>query len=291
MKTSARKTAKKRHLTPKQRKQRRIRVAISVVVLILVLPVLLAAVLWWRGLLPTREEMPRYKEWLVLMFTNWKHTRLPEAEVIGIDISHYQGGINFDELCFHLDASRRMYSSQQKDTKPRQVDFLIAKATQGSRMQDNYYNSNKQGCREKGILFGAYHFYSLKSGAKAQADNFIQYAGLQKGDLVPVLDVEPADGKLPERDSVLQWLQIVSKYYDVKPMIYTNEKTYTNYFLKSDKFKRYPFWIARYGGKEPSKHHAMWQCAESGRAGGVTGPVDVDIFRGTKSDLGLYVIK
>lgn len=269
----------------------RIGVATGVAAFVLLLPLLTAGILWWKGLLPTREEMPKYKEWLRLMIHGWKHTRLPEAEVIGIDISHYQGSVNFDELCFHLDPTRRMYSSPQKNTKPRKVDFLIAKATEGTRMQDSYYNQNKQGCRDNDILFGAYHFYSPQASATLQANNFISYSKLQKSDFAPVLDIEPVNGRLPMKDSVDKWLYIVGRYYGVKPIIYTNEKTFTGYFLKDKRFQSYPYWIARYGGKEPSRHHAMWQCAESGRAGGVTGPVDIDIFRGTKSDLGLYVIK
>ncbi len=292
MKSSSPQKPKRRHLTPKQRKLLRRRIAITIVVVVLLLPVIVAAVLWWRGLLPTREELPRYKERILIMLQGWKHTRLPHGDVIGIDISHYQGNIDYEELCFHIDNTRRLYSSEKKDTQRRPVDFVIAKATQGNRMQDAYYNRNKQGCREHSILFGAYHFYSLLSSATSQADNFIHFAQLQKGDIVPVLDIEPVDERLPEQDSVLKWLQIVGKYYGVKPMVYTNEKTYKQYFLKTNLFKQYPFWIARYGGREPSKHHVMWQCAESGRVGGITGPVDLDVFRGTMADLKhLYVIK
>ncbi len=286
------KKKRRHHSSAKQRKQWRIILAVGIVVLILLVPIVIAGILWWRGLLPTREELPRYKERILIMLQGWKHARLPEGEVIGIDISHYQGNINFGELCFHIDNTRRMYSSPRKDTRQRNVDFVIAKATQGSNMQDAYYKQNKQGCREQGILFGAYHFYSLRSSVVQQADNFIHFAGLQKGDLVPVLDVEPVDGMLPQQDSVVKWLGIVKRYYGVQPLIYTNEGTYKNYFLKHNTLSKYSYWVARYGGREPSRMHVMWQCAESGRVGGVSGPVDINIFRGSMADLKhLYVIK
>ena len=284
--------SRRRRLTKKQRQRRRRLVIIIVAVALLLVPAVSIFTLWWRGLLPTREELPRYKERLLIMLQGWKHTRLPEAEVIGIDISHYQANIDFGKLCFHIDNTRILYSSAKKDTKTRPVDFVIAKATQGSRMQDAYYNRYKQGCREQNILFGAYHFYSLHSSATAQADNFIRFAQLQKGDIVPVLDIEPVDGQLPVRDSVAKWLHIVERYYRARPVIYTNENTYKHYFAKSERLLSYPFWIARYGGREPSRHHIMWQCAESGKAGGVSGPVDIDVFRGTMADLKhLYVMK
>lgn len=278
-------------LALRKRKQRIVAAVVVSVVAIVVLPVLIAIVLWWRGLLPTREELPRYKARLILMLQGWQHTRLPEGDVIGIDISHYQSVVDYENLQFHLDETRRMYSSEKKNTKPRSVDFVVVKATEGSRMRDSYYNRNKQGCREHNILFGAYHFYSLQAPATEQAENYIQYSKLQKGDIIPIVDIEPVDGRLPERDSVKKWLQIVERYYGVTPMIYTNENTYKQHFHDNNNFRQYPFWIARYGGKEPSRLHAIWQCAENGRVGGISGPVDVNIFKGSEADLLLYKIQ
>lgn len=259
--------------------------------MIVVLPAVFVVLLWWKGLLPTREELPRYKERVLLMLQGWRHTRLPEGEVIGIDISHYQSAVDYDKLMFHLDAARRMYNTPKKDTKPRSVDFVVAKATEGSRMRDSYYRRNKQGCREHDILFGAYHFYSLQASATEQANNYIQYSQLQRGDILPVVDIEPIDGRLPELDSVRKWLQIVGRYYGVHPIIYTNENTYRQKFADNEHFRQYPFWIARYGGQEPSRMHAIWQCTENGKVGGISGPVDIDVLKGTKADMNLYLLR
>lgn len=241
--------------------------------------------LWYFGLLPAREELPQFKERWFALFSSYRHTQLPQAEVIGIDISHYQSYIQWDEICFHYDRKRQLHSTPSENTQRKEVDFVVAKATQGARMRDAFYRRNKTGAAEQGILFGAYHFYSAGVSAQAQADNFIRTARLQKGDLVPVLDVEPDRNRLPAADSVARWAEIVSKYYGARPIIYTNEDCYRNYFLKHKRLQDYHFWIARYGGEEPSRMHLIWQCSESGVVAGITGPVDIDVFRGTKQEL------
>lgn len=276
---------KRRKLTKKQRALRRRWLIGSLAAVLLLVPVVTVVTLWWRGWLPTREELPRYKEKILIVLSGWGHARLPEGEVIGIDISHYQGTVDWEELCFYVDKTRRLYKKGNKKTSRREVDFVVAKATQGARYRDNKYKEHKQGARERNILFGAYHFYSWKASAKAQADNFIRTAQLQSGDLVPILDVEMYEGRLPERDSLLVWLNTVEKYYNRRPVIYTGENCYLTYLLPHKEFSRYAYWIARYGGQEPSRHHIIWQCSENGKAGGVKRPVDLNVFRGTKADM------
>lgn len=278
-------------MSAKKRKQLHNVAIISTLMVLILLPLILFITLWWRGLLPTREELPKFKERISLILHGWSRTELPQADIIGIDVSHYQSNINFQELQFHLDDDRKMHSHASSKTTPRTVDFVMAKATEGSTFRDNYYQQYKQGCRENNILFGAYHFYSLQAPAVEQANNFIQFAQLHKGDLAPVLDVEPINNKLPSTDSIYRWIQVVEKYYDVRPIIYTNEHTYHNLFHTDKRFAQYPFWIARYGALEPTKLHIMWQCTDNGRVGGISGPVDIDIFKGTKADLQLYKIK
>ncbi len=276
---------RRRRPTKKQLARRRKIVAISIVAMLVLIPITMFVAFWWSGWLPTREELPRYKEKILIMLSGWQQTRLPEGEVIGIDISHYQGDIQWEELCFHIDNSRKLYKNANNKTHPRPVDFVVAKATQGANHRDSHYNRYKQGAREQRIIFGAYHFYSWKAGAKAQADNYIQTAQLQQGDIVPVLDVEDLEKRLPPPDSVLCWLNTVETYYNQRPIIYTGEKCYLNYFHPRKEFRKYTFWIARYGGKEPSHHHILWQCSESGKVGGCSRPVDINIFRGNKTDL------
>lgn len=287
--TKPRTTAKKKKRKKKRKKmplwKKIMWWTVGIVSFFVLLVIFCLALLWWRGLLPTREELPRYKAHLIYMLEGFKPTRLPEGDVIGIDISHYQGDVEWEYLSFYIDKERKLHRSPSKKTKPRQVDFVIAKATQGANNRDSHYNRYKAGAREQNIQWGAYHFYSYQASATAQADNFIKTARLQSGDMTPILDVEPYQNTLPPKDSVLRWLQVVEKYYGMKPIIYTSENCYLTYFSEYKPFNKYSYWIARYGGREPSRHHIMWQYCENGKVAGVSGPVDIDIFRGTAADL------
>ncbi|MCM1034516.1 MAG: hypothetical protein NC038_02960 [Paludibacter sp.] len=241
--------------------------------------------LWYSGMLPSPQELPQFKQRVYAFFTRFRPAQLPQADVIGIDISHYQSYIDWEEVCFLYDPHHKLYTHPTQKTQRREVDFVIAKATEGARIHDAFYHRNKEGAGKQNIPFGAYHFYSYKSSALAQARNFIQYANLQTGDLLPVLDVEPYRNRLPERDSVLRWLQTVEKYYGAKPIIYTNENCYQTYFMPYKQFRGYHYWIARYGGEQPSSKHLLWQSADNGKVAGIRGDVDLNVFRGTHQEL------
>ena len=268
--------------------QRVLRWLVVLIVLCLSAVIITVCVLWWRGMLPSRAELPRYKERLVDWLSRTDQGKMPKGEVIGIDISHYQSHIRWNEVCFYYDRSMRMYSKPNRHTTRKEVDFVYAKATQGGHMTDSFYKRNKAGAAKLKIPFGAYHFFSTEYGATAQARHFIKNAQLQKGDLYPVLDVEIYNDKTPNRDSIYQWLQVVEKYYGVKPIIYTNEHFYLTYFWGRKQFSSYPFWIARYGGKEPSHYHILWQSTENGKVAGIPHAADINVFRGSKEDLNKY---
>ncbi|MBP5318761.1 MAG: hypothetical protein J6Y77_05110 [Paludibacteraceae bacterium] len=209
---------------------------------------------------------------------------LPTSEIVGIDVSHHQGKIAWDSVCFNYN-SRRILSAQL-DTSHlrRRVDFAYAKATEGETMHDWRYEYNRQGIRQNKIRFGAYHFYSYQADPAKQAENFIAYAGLQSGDLPPVLDIEGEPAQTPDqlRRSVKIWLTAVEKHYGCKPLIYTYHKFYKDYFEKQPDFADYLFWIARYPYK-PSVAYQFWQCSDRGRIIGCPlHAVDINVFNGNR---------
>ena len=103
----------------------------------------------------------------------------PEGyEIHGIDISHHQGEIDWDEL----------RDNGLIDKFP--IRFIMIKATEGATKIDENFVDNFYQAREHGFTRGAYHFYSVHSPAKDQAAFFIKNAALENGDLPPVLDVE-----------------------------------------------------------------------------------------------------
>ena len=260
-------------------------VLVSLLLVMVVAVVVSVVAMWMKGTLPTRAELPRLRDKFFYHIDRYMPSRLPEAEVLGIDVSHYQGTIRWDELSFHIDKSRKMHSSSGKRTKPVEVDFVVCKCTEGSAWVDPFYSVNKDGARQRGVMFGAYHFFSPSSSARRQAEHFIRHANLHKGDIVPILDVEEFKKSFPSTDSVLVWLKYMERYYGAKPLIYTGQNAFNTYFANDKRFADYGFWLARYGGHEPDHHHVFWQAMENGRVGGIQKMVDVNVFRGTKTDL------
>ena len=202
----------------------------------------------------------------------------PEGyEIHGIDISHHQGKIDWQELKDH----------GMIDEFP--VRFVMIKATEGATKVDENFEDNFYQAREYGFTRGAYHFYSVHSSAKAQAAFFMQKVKLENGDLPPVLDVEhkPKNQTDDEfKQSILQWLEIIETHYGVKPIIYTYYKFKMQY-LSDPVFDDYPYWIAHYyvDQVEYEGKWKFWQHTDVGRLPGIKGNVDFNIYNGSMYDL------
>lgn len=216
---------------------------------------------------------------------------LPNNEMVGIDVSYYQENIDWENVSFHLHPITNTLTKDASSTK-RKVDFVIAKATEGITITDPKYAQNRKGSKEQDILFGAYHFFSVTSDAKQQALHFIKEAKLEKGDLVPVLDVE-YQGRLSSselRKRVLVWLKTVTAHYGRKPIIYTYAKFHDEIF-DTDEFADYNFWMAHYGVDKPEHDCKFWQFTEEGVVVGIKGYVDIDIFFGDKVEIQEMLLK
>ena len=204
--------------------------------------------------------------------------KYPEGyEIHGIDISHYQGNINWD----------RLRSNALIDGCP--LRFIIVKATEGSSRIDPNFADNFYQVREYGFIRGAYHFWSIRSSARSQAYFFLKKVHLENGDLPPVLDIEHKPTKQSVEDfqrDVLTWLHIVEDKYKVQPIIYTYYK-FKQQYLSAPVFDDYPYWIAHYyvekvEYKGPWK---FWQHTDTGVLPGIKGNVDLNIYNGSYYDL------
>ncbi|MEG1562427.1 MAG: glycoside hydrolase family 25 protein [Bacteroides sp.] len=196
-------------------------------------------------------------------------------EVHGIDISHYQGAIDWDKLVRNKEADFPLH-------------FIFMKATEGGDHGDDTFAQNFSEAGKRGFIRGAYHFFSPKTNPLKQADFFIRTVTLSKGDLPPVLDVElhGTKNKKELQESVKCWLDRVEAHYGVKPILYTSYKFKTRY-LNDAVFNAYPYWIAhyyvdsvRYEGK-----WSFWQHTDIGTVPGIKQDVDLNVFNGTLEEL------
>jgi lysozyme len=201
----------------------------------------------------------------------------PEGfEIHGIDISHYQGKIDWEQL-------------KNAMIKGCPVRFVIIKSTEGSSRLDENFRENFNQARDFGFIRGVYHFWSNKSTAREQAYYFLDQVHLTDGDLPPVLDIEhkPADKSVEDfQRDVLTWLHIVEDKYHVKPIIYTYYK-FKEQYLSAPVFEDYPYWIAHYyvDKVQYKGKWKFWQHTDVGKLPGIKGYVDFNIYNGSYYEL------
>lgn len=201
----------------------------------------------------------------------------PEGfEIHGIDISHYQGKIDWEQL-------------KNAMIKGCPVRFVIIKSTEGSSRLDENFRENFNQARDFGFIRGVYHFWSNKSTAREQAYYFLDQVHLTDGDLPPVLDIEhkPADKSVEDFQlDVLTWLHIVEDKYHVKPIIYTYYK-FKEQYLSAPVFEDYPYWIAHYyvDKVQYKGKWKFWQHTDVGKLPGIKGYVDFNIYNGSYYEL------
>lgn len=201
-------------------------------------------------------------------------------KVHGIDISHYQGDINW-----------KMLKQTHQGQFP--IEFIFMKATEGGDYPDKRFVANFDSAKAHGFIRGAYHFYNPKTDANKQADFFINSVKLEPGDLPPVLDIEKKGRDMEKlQDDLKIWLRKVEKHYGVKPIIYASYKFKTRY-LNDSVFDSYPYWIAHYyvDSVRYQGQWKFWQHTDVGTLPGIEENVDLNIFNGLKSDLDMLRIK
>lgn len=213
--------------------------------------------------------------------------------IYGIDISRYQHG-----------KGRRYYPIHWKNLRVRSlgtlsrkrvtgavdypVSFIYIKSTEGVSIRNKYYLADYRAARKHGLRCGAYHFFSTKTSGAAQARHFLRYSRFQRGDLPPVLDIEPTHKQIVQMGgvnamfaSIRSWLNTVRRRTGVRPVLYVSQ-TFVNKYLPQapDLMHGYNIWIARYGEFKPDVHLVFWQLCPDGRVSGITGEVDVNVFNG-----------
>ena len=198
----------------------------------------------------------------------------PEGyNIHGIDVSHYQEDINWDNL--------RTLASEGDTIN---FTFAFMKATQGLWLEDPAFEGNWEDAHDHHISCGAYHYFLPDKDAKRQAENFINSVKLQTGDLPPVIDIEETRGKSKQEvvDGVKIMAKILEDKYGTKPIIYSNISFIEDYL--SDDFADYYFWVAHYYQDDlnisEEIHWLFWQHNDLAMLFGYDQKVDVNVFNG-----------
>lgn len=202
----------------------------------------------------------------------------PKAGLRGIDVSHYQGRIDWARV-----ASSGRY-------------FVIAKATEGRTWIDGSYLRNKANAEAHHLAFGAYHFARPDRGpydAVREANHFLDVARLEPGNVIPVLDLESTGGLSQRRLTrwILTWLRRVRERLGVRPMVYTSPLGWAQRTGNTTRIADAGYellWVAHWGVREPmlpargwgGHGWTLWQQSECGQVPGIRGCVDVNRLAG-----------
>lgn len=213
--------------------------------------------------------------------------------IYGIDISRYQHGHGRKKYPILWNQLRITYlgNKNQKNAKGTvdyPVSFVFIKSTESTNIRNPFYAQDYLIARQQGIPIGAYHFFSYKTSGSAQASHFLMNTLFKKGDLPPVLDLEPYPSQIAAMGGpqvlfkhVRQWLQAVERRTKVKPILYVSQSFVNRYLPEAPDLKRdYQVWIARYGEYKPDVKLAVWQLSPNGRVRGIHGEVDINVFNG-----------
>lgn len=186
-------------------------------------------------------------------------------EVKGLDISHYQGDIDWQVV-----------------TKDDEYQFVFMKATEGHDFIDDTFITNWQEAKSTGILTGAYHFFSMRSPGEVQAKYFIDLVPKEMDSLPPVIDIEIHLDHEPDkvRLELRSLANTLEEHYEKKPILYVTYDTYNTY-VKGD-FSEYDLWI-RDIVKFPTlgnREWLLWQYSNRGTIKGIDAYVDINVFNG-----------
>ncbi|MCH3987369.1 GH25 family lysozyme [Lachnospiraceae bacterium YH-ros2226] len=189
------------------------------------------------------------------------------SEYRGIDISHWQGAIDWAKV------------------KAAGIQFAIIKSggSDAGFYTDPRWEENYKGAKANGIAVGAYYFVgpgciSVADG-QADAERFLAQLKGKQFEYPVYIDVEatPASKKAGATEAVIAFCRAMEAggYY---AGIYSS--TYSGFRDRLDDSKLTPFthWVAQYASKcTYGGSYGIWQYSSSGQVNGISGRVDMDV--------------
>lgn len=187
------------------------------------------------------------------------------SRIRGIDVSRYQGTINWEKV------------------KKAGIDFTmigVGYVIDGVRQSDPRFEYNIKNAIEAGVEVGVYIYShaTTESEARAEADFVLNQIDGYKISYPVAFDIEDTVHlglSTKERtDLTIAFLEEIEEagYY---PMIYASEYWF-NSNMDLSRLTRYDKWVARWGSSISFQPLSMWQYSSTGRVNGINTAVDLD---------------
>lgn len=183
------------------------------------------------------------------------------------------------------------------DMKDAGIRAIIHKSSQAASSKDPEYAKRRPRAAAVGILWGAYHFGTLKADPVKQAEHFVATVGEKDAEdpaVLLCLDWEGNAKDTMNRKGAEAFVSHVKKLTGKFPVLYSGHA-----FINAQMDRVNPnetvlsnckLWLARYGPKPPQAPRAwsswdLWQYSSAGNVDGIKGNVDRNLFKGDLDQL------
>ena len=183
------------------------------------------------------------------------------ANIEGIDVSYYQGDIDWEEV---------------KTEK----QFAIIRMGYGQKKKDDKYEEYYKGAKDAGVQLGAYLFSKAESvdDAEKEAEHALDLLKGKQFEWPIYYDIEAdalnkgdVNAKLDKFCTILQ----ENNYFCG---VYSSASPLKSKF-DSSVLAKYAVWVANYGVDHPSYSGdwGIWQYSDKGKVSGIKADVDLDV--------------
>lgn len=186
----------------------------------------------------------------------------------GIDVSHWQGKINYDEV------------------KQSGIEVVYIKSSEGTGYIDPYFKSNYEGAKQNEIKVGFYHYLTARNEeqAVAEAEHFANVIAGTIPDCKLAMDFESFGNLNSEEINNISFafLRKVQELTGKEMVVYSDTYNTRNIF-SYELAQEYPLWVAEYGVEVPG-NNGKWsnwigfQYTDEGKIAGVNSYVDRNRF-------------
>lgn len=181
----------------------------------------------------------------------------------GIDVSHWQGRIDFDKV------------------KSQGYSFVMINAGYGKYIsqKDENFEKNYAAARKAGLNIGTYWYsYALtEADALAEAKTFLEAVKGKMFEYPLAFDIEDASQSELPNAAINKIIEVFCDYLESNGY-YAAVYSYANFFKRkvSDSVKsRYDIWVAHFDVAKPAiSNYGMWQYTSKGTVNGVSDRCD-----------------
>ena len=201
---------------------------------------------------------------------NYAITSSSNLNYNGIDVSNWQGYINYEEV------------------KNAGIEVVYIKASQGSNIKDAYFDINYENAKSNGLKVGFYHFLTAtnENEAAEEARFFVSVIFVKIPDCKLVMDYEifNENSKSEINNIARTFMKIVEELTGKDVIIYSDLSNAQDTFDES-LAEDYELWLAYYGDDNGITNiETSWekyigiQYTDRGEVYGIDGYVDRDLF-------------